>query len=181
TQLRILSQGKMLEARYLGLLESMPDAIVMVNPAGRIVLVNGQAEELFGYSRDELLGKPVEMLLPERFRNDHVAHRARYFAEPKTRAMGAGLELFACRRDVSCVDLPEPAAHPGRHVRDERDPRYHRAEKTPGGAAPHQRRAAAAKSLRAAGQPAEKRISRQHVARAAHAAQRHHRLRRDHA
>ncbi len=99
TQLRILSQGKMLEARYLGLLESMPDAIVMVNPAGRIVLVNGQAEELFGYSRDELLGKPVEMLLPERFRNDHVAHRARYFAEPKTRAMGAGLELFACRRD----------------------------------------------------------------------------------
>jgi len=99
TQLKILSQGKLLEARYLGLLESMPDAIVMVNHTGRIVLVNGQAQEMFGYAKDELLGKPIEVLLPQRFRKDHAGHRARYFAEPKIRAMGAGLELFACRRD----------------------------------------------------------------------------------
>jgi len=99
TQLKILSQGKLLETRYLGLLESMPDAIVMVNHTGRIVLVNGQAEEMFGYAKDELLGKPVEILLPQRFREDHIGHRAQYLAEPKIRAMGAGLELFACRRD----------------------------------------------------------------------------------
>ncbi|HEY7220222.1 MAG TPA: PAS domain S-box protein, partial [Candidatus Binatia bacterium] len=99
TQLKILNHGKMLEARYSGLLESVPDAIVVVNNTGRIVLVTGQAEELFGYSRHELLGKPVEELLPERYRDVHVAHRMRYFSELKTRAMGAGLELFASRKD----------------------------------------------------------------------------------
>jgi PAS domain S-box-containing protein len=71
----------------------------MVNDTGRIVLVNGQAEELFGYKREELSGRPIEMLLPERFRHIHVGHRTRYFAEPRTRTMGAGLELYACRKD----------------------------------------------------------------------------------
>ncbi len=99
TPLKVSNHGKMLEARYSGLLESVPDAIVMVNKTGRIVLVNGQAEELFGYSRDELLGKPVEELLPKRYRDGHVAHRTRYFSELKTRSMGAGLELFANRKD----------------------------------------------------------------------------------
>jgi PAS domain S-box-containing protein len=99
TQLRVLSHGKILEARYRGLLETVPDAIVMVNNTGRIVLVNGQAEELFGYKREELLAKPIEILLPKRFRDRHIAHRTHYLAEPRTRTMGAGLELFACRKD----------------------------------------------------------------------------------
>lgn len=99
TQIKLLNQGKILEARYRGLLETVPDAIVMVNKTGRIVLVNEQGERLFGHSREELLGQPIEMLLPERYRQSHVAHRTRYFSEPKTRAMGAGLELFACRKD----------------------------------------------------------------------------------
>jgi protein-histidine pros-kinase len=99
TQVRVLSHGRALEARYRGLLETVPDAIMMVNKTGRIVLVNGQAEELFGYKREELLGKPIEILLPERFRKGHVLHRTDYFAGPKTRAMGAGLELYATRKD----------------------------------------------------------------------------------
>ncbi|HMF50761.1 MAG TPA: PAS domain S-box protein, partial [Candidatus Saccharimonadales bacterium] len=99
TELKVMNQGKMLEARYRGLLESMPDAIVVVNQTGRIVLVNGQAEELFGYARGGLLGKPVEILLPARFREAHTGHRTRYFFEPKTRTMGAGLELFAAHAD----------------------------------------------------------------------------------
>ncbi|HWH77572.1 MAG TPA: response regulator, partial [Candidatus Binatus sp.] len=99
TQLKVVNHGKILEARYRGLLESVPDAIVMVNNTGRIVLVNGQAEVLFGYHHRELLGKPIEDLLPKRFHQGHIGHRTRYFSEPKTRAMGAGLELFACRKD----------------------------------------------------------------------------------
>ena len=99
TQLKVLNHGKILEARYRGLLESVPDAIVMVNNTGRIILVNAQAEELFGYTKAELLGKPIEILLPQRFREGHVSHRTQYFVEPKTRTMGAGLELFACRQD----------------------------------------------------------------------------------
>ena len=99
TRLKLLSQGKALETRYRGLLETVPDAIVMVNNTGRIVLINEQAETLFGYKKEELLGSPVEILLPARFREGHVGHRTRYFAEPKTRAMGAALELFAIRKD----------------------------------------------------------------------------------
>ena len=99
TQVRVLSHGKTLEARYRGLLETVPDAIMVVNKAGRIVLLNGRAEELFGYKREELLGKPIEMLLPDRFRKAHILHRADYFAGPKTRAMGAGLDLYATRKD----------------------------------------------------------------------------------
>jgi PAS domain S-box-containing protein len=101
TRSEVLKHGRALEAKYRGLLETVPDAIVLVNHAGRIVLVNGQAEEMFGYQREELLGNPVEILLPQRFRDTHVSHRSGYFTEPKTRAMGAGLELFACRKDGS--------------------------------------------------------------------------------
>ncbi len=99
TEFRVMNQGKMLEARYRGLLESMPDAIVVVNQTGRIVLVNGQAEELFGYAHGGLLGKPVEILLPARFREAHIGHRTQYFFEAKTRTVGAGLELFAAHAD----------------------------------------------------------------------------------
>jgi PAS domain S-box-containing protein len=99
TQLKVLTHARILETRYRGLLETVPDAIVMVNTTGRIVLINSQAEEMFGYSREELLGQPVEILLPERFRDRHVAHRASYFLGPKTRPMGAGVALYASRKN----------------------------------------------------------------------------------
>ena len=87
------------EERFRGLLESAPDAMVIVGAEGRIVLVNRQTEQLFGYDRDELLGHPVEILIPEKFRPRHAAHRSGFIGDPKVRPMGAGLELFGVRRD----------------------------------------------------------------------------------
>ena len=89
------------ETRFRALLESAPDAMVIADPQGRIVLINAQTERLFGYARDELLGQPVEMLIPERFRERHPGHRTGYFAEPRVRGMGVGLELYARRKDGS--------------------------------------------------------------------------------
>ena len=74
---------------------------MIVNTEGQIVLVNHQAEQLFGYRREEILGQLVEILLPERFRQRHLEHRARYFAAPVTRPMGASYELRAQRKDGS--------------------------------------------------------------------------------
>ena len=87
------------EAKFRGLLESAPDAIVIVNTQGQIVLVNHQTEQLFGYVREELLGQLVEMLLPERFRERHLEHRVRYTDAPVTRPMGASYALRAQRKD----------------------------------------------------------------------------------
>jgi PAS domain S-box-containing protein len=83
------------------MLELAPDAIVGVGRDGLIVLVNAQVDALFGYAREELLGQPVELLVPERFRDAHRFHRVGYFADPRTRPMGAELELFGRRRDGS--------------------------------------------------------------------------------
>jgi PAS domain S-box-containing protein len=83
------------------LLESVPDAVVAVASDGAIVLVNREAERVFGYERDELLGEPVEVLVPARFRSDHVAHRQRYFESPGTRPLGTGLEFHGLRSDGS--------------------------------------------------------------------------------
>lgn len=88
-------------ARQAAMLELAPDAFVGISRDGLMVLVNHQTEVVFGYDRGELLGKHVEMLVPERLRAAHVASRARYFAEARTRPMGAGLELFGLRCDGS--------------------------------------------------------------------------------
>lgn len=99
THLRILRDAKLVEARFRDLLESSPDAIVMANPTGRIVHANTQAEKLFGYQHGELLGRQVEVLLPERYRTAHIGHRANYFSQPRVRSMGAGLELYGQRKN----------------------------------------------------------------------------------
>jgi PAS domain S-box-containing protein len=101
---RYLQEAHALEAKFRGLLEAAPDAMVIVNQDGRIVLANSQVEALFGYSRVDLLGQPVEMLIPERFHSRHPEHRTAYFREPRTRPMGANLDLYGRRRDGS--ELP---------------------------------------------------------------------------
>ncbi|NMG27922.1 PAS domain S-box protein [Aromatoleum evansii] len=101
TQLKVMRDAKLVEARYGKLLESMPDGIVLVNASGCIVFANTQAEAMFGYEAGRLRGLPVEVLLPERLRGGHVAHRSGYFGQLRTRAMGMGLELFGLRQDGS--------------------------------------------------------------------------------
>ena len=87
------------EANYRAFLESAPDALVLTNRTGAILFVNAQAESLFGYTRAELLGAPIEMLLPEQFRAGHVEHRADYCASPRFRPMGSCTGLYGVRKD----------------------------------------------------------------------------------
>ena len=89
------------ESLFRELVELAPDAMVIADQEGKIVLVNMQTEKMFGYRRQELLGQPVEVLVPERFRGPHVAHRQNYSAEPRVRPMRAGLELYGRRKDGS--------------------------------------------------------------------------------
>jgi protein-histidine pros-kinase len=96
---RDITDRKRADEQFRGLLEAAPDAMVIVGEHGDIALVNRQTERLFGYDRGELVGRPVEVLVPEQFRVHHANHRDRYMVEPRVRAMGADLELFARRKD----------------------------------------------------------------------------------
>ncbi|MGE3271723.1 MAG: PAS domain S-box protein [Chloroflexota bacterium] len=104
TQLKYRQQAEALETRMRGLLNAAPDAMVAVNQDGYILLTNTQTQDMFGYTREELLGQPIEMLVPERYRSGHQRHRDGYFTDPRTRPMGAGLELYGLRKDGS--ELP---------------------------------------------------------------------------
>jgi protein-histidine pros-kinase len=97
--IRDITDRKRAETKFRNLLESAPDAIVIVNEQGRIVLTNAQTEKLFGYPRHELLNQPVEILIPHRFHGEHAGHRTTYAHSPRPRAMGAGLELYGRRKD----------------------------------------------------------------------------------
>jgi PAS domain S-box-containing protein len=101
TPIKVLRDARLMEARFRDLLESTPDGIVLANPTGHIVIANSQAERLFGYAAGELLGKSVDLLLPERYRKAHVGHRANYLFQPRKRAMGSGLDLAGRRKDGS--------------------------------------------------------------------------------
>jgi PAS domain S-box-containing protein len=96
---RVLQKLAKEEEKSRTLLESAPDALVIVNELGKIVIVNEQVEKLFQYPREELINQPVEILLPERFISSHPRFRRDYFASPHARPMGAGLELYGRRRD----------------------------------------------------------------------------------
>ena len=87
------------EERFRRVVEAAPNAMIMVNQEGQITLANQQAEKTFGYPREELLGRPIEMLVPERVSSDHRGFRHDYFCHPQARSMGAGRELFGRRKD----------------------------------------------------------------------------------
>lgn len=95
-------------ARLSSFFEAAPDALIVVGPDGRIIRANDQTDRLFGYRREDLLGSPVEMLIPPQFRDRHIGHRRGYFAEPKIRTMGVGPDLSGRRRDGT--EFPSPSA-----------------------------------------------------------------------
>ena len=96
-----ITSRKRLEDRFRQVVESAPNAMVMINPTGMIEMVNAQAERVFGYERSELLGSPIEMLVPERFRKAHPALRGSFFSAPQSRPMGVGRDLYGLKKDGS--------------------------------------------------------------------------------
>ncbi|WP_055442453.1 PAS domain-containing sensor histidine kinase [Lacinutrix himadriensis] len=93
-----VTQQRMAEIKFKGLLESAPDAMVIVNEYGKIQLINKQAEKLFGYVSEELINKPVELLIPQKDNNKHITHRKSFFEAPKTRKMGEGRDLYGINK-----------------------------------------------------------------------------------
>ena len=98
---REMTARRRAEEQFRDMIESAPDAIVMVDGRGRILHVNNETVRIFGYERQEMLHQPVEMLLPQRFRGAHVTHRDTYYLQPQTRPMGAGPDLFGRRKNGS--------------------------------------------------------------------------------
>jgi PAS domain S-box-containing protein len=96
-----VTEQELTDAKYLGILEAAPDALIAIDASGRIVLATAQTERMLGYHRDELLGREVEILVPERLRRQHVSHRDHYIDNAQTRPMGAGKQLMAQRKDGS--------------------------------------------------------------------------------
>lgn len=94
-----ITERKQAQQNFASLLEAAPDAIIIVNQAGTIVLINAQTESLFGFDRENLIGQSVEILLPARLRSRHVQYRQDYFGKPRVRAMGSGLDLMALHKD----------------------------------------------------------------------------------
>ncbi|MYN44538.1 PAS domain S-box protein [Pseudoduganella sp. FT93W] len=99
TALKVLRDAKLVEARFDGLLESLPDAILLANSGGRVVLANRQAHALFGYPQGAMRGLPLEQLMPPRFRGPHLQHRSEYMKQPQVRPMGSGRDLYGLRSD----------------------------------------------------------------------------------
>jgi PAS domain S-box-containing protein len=97
--------------QFENLLEAVPDAMVGVDPAGVIRFVNRRTELLFGYNRDDLVGAPLETLVPDSFRQVHTAHRQGFFAEPETRAMGLNLELSGRQADGTVFPVDISLSH----------------------------------------------------------------------
>jgi PAS domain S-box-containing protein len=100
-----ISERKRAEERLRRVIESAPNAIILVNQSGRITLINAQTEKLFGYSRGELIGASVDILVPERYRSMHSGYRASFFASPSVRSMGVGRDLFGVRKDGQEVPI----------------------------------------------------------------------------
>ena len=98
---RLIGNRKFVEVQFRALLESAPDAMVLVDPQGRILMVNAQTERLFGFDRSELFGQGVEMLMPKRFADRHSGHRQSFLLDPRVRPMEARLDLYGLRRDGS--------------------------------------------------------------------------------
>jgi PAS domain S-box-containing protein len=96
-----ISERRRAEGRFRQVIEGAPNGMVMIDQAGKITLVNTQVEILFGYSRDELLGQAIELLVPKRFHSHHSAYRAEFMKSPLTRPMGAGRDLYGVRKDGS--------------------------------------------------------------------------------
>ncbi len=97
----MLSIFKKSEKLVIALLQSASQAVISIDKIGKIVLANHRAEEMFGYSREELLGSRIELLLPESRRSSHVHERDQYFEHPHARPMGIGIELAGRRKDAS--------------------------------------------------------------------------------
>ena len=96
-----LLERKKSESKFMGLLESAPDAMIIADNDGKILMVNAQTERIFGFKREEIIGKEVEILVPERFHQKHTVHRKVYIENPKVRGMGIGMDLFGKRKDGS--------------------------------------------------------------------------------